>query len=62
MKRNTVLMRFTFSFTNIAISPFVAQHLDNKTHHLEMFKYIKHEGGSTGDIKNNSNIVNYYRD
>lgn len=27
-----------------------------------MFKYIKHEGGSTGDIKNNSNIVNYYRD
>lgn len=41
------------------ISPFFVQHLDNKTHHLEMLKHNKHEGGSTG--KNNSNIVNYYR-
>lgn len=49
-------MEFTFSFASM-----VSLHLDNTTHHLEMLKHNKHGGGSTGDIKNNSNIVNYYR-
>lgn len=61
MKTNRTLMRFTFSFGNIAISSFFVQHLDNTAHYLGMLNHNKPEGRSTGDVKNNSNIVNHYR-
>lgn len=57
-------MRNMFSFANIAsVTYFVQQfgHIDDIIKHLEILKHNKQEG-STGGIKNNSNIVSYCRD